>query len=69
MPEERECLRDMRDSACNGYSRGCGISFGLSRVCAVRIAYRNRCAYAVMTEVRIYEDSRCEGSEISFGNT
>ena len=69
MPKERECLRDMRNSACNGDSRGCGVSFGLSCVCAVRIAYCNRCAYAVMTEVQICEDSRCEGSEIHFGNT
>ncbi len=62
-------MRDMRNSACNGYSRGCGISFGLSCVCAVRIAYRNRCAYAVITEVQICEDSRCEGSKIPCRNT
>jgi len=69
VPEKRECLRDMCNSACDGYSRGGGVSFGLSCVCAVRVAYCNRRDYAVMTEVQICEDSCCEGAEIHCRNT
>ncbi len=59
----------MRDSGGCRNSRGRGISFGLSCVRAVRVAYCNRRAYAVMTEVRICEDSCCKGSEIPCGDT
>lgn len=69
VPEERECVRDMRHSIGCRDSRGRSVSFGLSCVRAVRIAYSNRRAYAVMTEVQECEDSCCKGSEVPCRDT
>ena len=42
----------MRDSACRRHTLWCGVSVRSSCVRAVHIAYSDRYAYAVVTEVR-----------------